>query len=251
MRRIPGTDLPADFEQHRRTPGASYVGAPKDLLRRALLDVQRGRCAYCERTIIWDEDRPGHRLNEVTVIEHFHPQSRTVGIADQECLERLDLDPPAAGEDVAVSLEPTNLLLSCDGNRNDTRRGQHTCDKKKADAHLCADVHNPKRLPLGTDSAVAVTADGKASPSYFPGTDATAARAVDVILNLNESRLVDMRRSLWSGYMSATMARISDASDGDKRRLLAKVTRGLRAAASDQAFASTLLSLADELEAKL
>lgn len=250
MRRIPSTDVPTEFEQHRQTSGASYPGAPKGLLRRALLDVQKGRCAYCERTIIWDDDDPELWLNKVTVIEHFHPQSKTVSAEDQECLERLDLNPPPIGVNQGVSLEPTNLLLSCDGNRNDTRRSQHTCDKKKGDVHLCADLFNPKTLPIGTDTSIAISADGTASPSYFPGAEPAAVKAVDVTLNLNESRLVDQRRSLWAGYLETTMERISLAPISERHQLLITVVRGLRAAASYQSFGSTLSSLANELDTK-
>lgn len=253
MRRIPGSHLPKEFLTLLETPGSSYAslsGTTKDSLRRSLLEAQSGCCAYCEREIVWSEDDPALKLSEVTVIEHFHPQSLPTASGDADCLNRIKFVPDATETNHSASLEPNNLLLSCDGNRADGRNGHRTCDNKKGNSHICAMLHNPKTVSIDIDFMGVVGADGKFVPLVYPYDGKSAASAVDEVLNLNEDRLVRIRRDLRSKYSEKAMEAIEKAPARQKRELLESITKQMFEDAKRVPFGSTMASLAVELMKK-
>ena len=87
----------------------------KQVLRLALVEEQRGLCAYCMGRIRADA--------ESTKIEHILPRRHEAGLFDWH-----------------------NLVACCDG-REGSPPGHQTCDTKKADTELAAlNVLSPQRI---------------------------------------------------------------------------------------------------------
>lgn len=115
MRTIRKSREPAAWVKHRSTPGATYddVDAPKDELRRALVQEQAGVCCYCLGRIT--ADAKGMK------IEHWASQDRH---PDRQ-------------------LDYGNLLGACLGSQGSPRSQQH-CDTAKGNEDLSINPADPR-----------------------------------------------------------------------------------------------------------
>lgn len=226
MRRIAPKTPPASHATYRAN-GAIFSEMSADpAIRRALWDEQQGRCAYCER-VLRDPSRPDH----LTRIEHFHPQSESSWGSDcGQCTG-------AEGRADAPT-KWTNLLLCCDG--SETAGYDFTCDKSKADRHVCTEFRNPKGWY--SDLLVCIERSGKAVPAA--GLPSGADSVIDTVLNLNANHLVDVRRRI-----IATRAReirqLKARSQGLTDSQRTTIATRLRVEAETAEYPSVLLMLAN------
>ena len=63
---------PKVLVEHRQSPGADFIGLPKEEVKKQLVDEQKGLCAYCMRRIEHDQ---------TTKIEHFLSQKNHKSLA--------------------------------------------------------------------------------------------------------------------------------------------------------------------------
>lgn len=211
----------------RRAPFREFSSDPQ--IRSALWDVQRGRCAYCERRLR-DPARPDHG----TRIEHFHPQSLVEWGSDCALCTRA-----ADGDDAPTVW--TNLLLCCDGSE---RAGSvFTCDKKKADQHICTRFRNPKTWTA--ERLVEVERSGEVSA--VGGMPAGAADVIDTVLNLNAEHLVAARRRV-AAALRKTFNAEKNRRHGLTSAQRAKMATAWRERAETAEYATVFLSLADWVE---
>ena len=70
---------PIEWTEVRNTPGVTYENAPKDELRKSLLNEQGGLCAYCMRRVSFI---PG--TTTTTRIEHIKPRTLSIGEGREE-----------------------------------------------------------------------------------------------------------------------------------------------------------------------
>ncbi|MGO1398622.1 MAG: retron system putative HNH endonuclease [Brevibacterium yomogidense] len=238
MRRIAKLTPPDSYVEllaANRTLTYEEIPTPvKDDVRRHLFREQNGLCAYCET-----------RLDiAASKIEHFHPQSLPARDAGPSCTTRID----AANLDRA-SVAIGNLLLCCDGHEGEPAR-QTTCDTRKRNTHICDDAHNPKKLPDTVSSIIRVRGDGTASLEVFPASPEAAQTAYDDTLNLNERRLVQIRRLVFAeliAQMNKLRARRRLAHSPAATWRTA-VAQRLRAQATEVPYPSTYESVADHVE---
>lgn len=198
-------------------------------IRRALWEEQRGRCAYCERRLR-DPARPDHN----TRIEHFHPQSLSQWERDCTLCTRA-----ASGDDAPTVW--TNLLLCCDG--AEQAGSDFTCDKAKADQHICTRFRNPKTWTA--ERLVEVDRSGRVSAAA--GMPAGAAAVIDATLNLNADHLVEVRKhiaaELYKRFLAEKVNR-HGLTPGHR----AKIAAAWRKRAETAEYSTVYLSLADRVE---
>lgn len=213
--------------------GATYKALPsnaKDALRDRLKEDQGGRCAYCERHL-----REDHK----TVLEHFHPQNMT-GKGGSDCQLRV------GSTDLSRSdVELGNLLLSCDGHKNDG--GDLTCDASKSGSHICSDSFNP--LNQTTPTLISVGRNGKASVMHYPGDQTAAQHVIDTVLNLNQRHLVGNRKEYYVSWLRRFQEiKAQDKGKTPARELRARFASKVRDTACTEVYPSTLESVAREIE---
>lgn len=213
--------VPELFLRIQQDPAANFDTldkATKQAVREALWDEQCGKCAYCER-----------RLNSgdsAVKIEHFHPRSAEFSGS------RCESETEAKNREKSV-LAWQNLLLVCSGRASSGR--QPTCDTAKADAHICEEVHNPKRKDL-PPTQVACDYTG-----WISLIGSGSSHVIDDVLNLNDEQLCSARKNLWSELMEA----VGKALSGGSSR--AKLGRKLREEAKTKDYGSVYLTLAERL----
>ncbi|GAB2558817.1 HNH endonuclease family protein [Nocardia heshunensis] len=231
MRRIAAATTPSNHRALRaaRAPFAELSSDPT--IRRALWEEQGGHCAYCERTLR-DPDRPDHQ----TRIEHFHPQSASLWT--ETCATC-----SGAGDNRDAPTRWTNLLLCCDGNQQAGK--DFTCDKSKANSHICADFRNPKTW--SQPQVVVIDRDGRARPA--PGLPHGAVAVIDNVLRLNTNHLIAARKRAMSAYLReihASKTKHHGLSDARREQFAAR----FRDVAATVEYGSVLLMLADHLARK-
>lgn len=162
MRTIQKGAEPACLTQHRQQPHADYDNyTGKDALRLALVAEQRGLCCYCQSRI-----RP---TADGMKIEHW--QSQTGFPARQ--------------------LDYSNLLGACLGGHGRAEKDQH-CDTRKGNSALCFSVCDTAH-PV--ERQIKFLGDGRIASD-----DATVDSALNDILNLNWSRLVNNRKAVLDAF---------------------------------------------------
>jgi uncharacterized protein (TIGR02646 family) len=162
MRTIHKGAEPPCLTQHRQTPHADYENYQgKDTLRQALVTEQRGLCCYCQSRI--------RATPEGMKIEHWQSQS----------------DHPTR------QLDFGNLHGACLGGQGQPERDQH-CDTRKGNSVLCFSVCDPERA---IERQIKFLGDGRISSD-----DPAINSAVNHVLNLNLSRLVDNRKAVLEAF---------------------------------------------------
>lgn len=241
MRKItPRTPPPPSFVQFvQSTPPSEYKSIPgpvKEELRAHLFVEQNGRCAYCERSL---------RLDATTTrIEHFHPQNPPPGSSTSVCAHRLG-ERSTARSDVSIK----NMLLCCLGSTRSEGDERATCDTRKGNKHICEDFYTPKNLPSTADSIVEVRQSGRVVPTVHPGDVSAAEEVVEEVLNLNAAALRDQRRKIFGDNLQAFMEELHrKRGHRPAKTLRLEAAARLREQATTAAFASTLESLAQEIE---
>lgn len=163
----------------------------------ALIAEQQALCAYCEQTLVWQEDeiaraaargrfpgQVGERIVLDTQVEHVRAKSGGAGRA----------------------LDPTNLIACCNGGtqrhlegfpeRFDEASGPNvSCGQAKGDKDLPFDPRSlpcsPPLLRLGIEGDVYADAAGCAAAGL---TEDAVNAAVDEVLHLNCARLKTARK---------------------------------------------------------
>lgn len=162
MRTIQKGQEPASLTQHRKQPHADYDNyADKEALRQILVADQRGVCCYCQSRI-----RP---TPEGMKIEHW--QCHTGYTARQ--------------------LDFNNLLGACLGGHGRQKRDQH-CDTRKGNADLCFSVCDPAH-PI--ERQIRFLGNGEITAD-----DKAVKTALNDVLNLNWTRLVENRKAALTGF---------------------------------------------------
>lgn len=221
-------------------PAVDYAGLSgevKAAVRQKLHAAQRGRCAYCEKRI--------EANSESSKIEHFHPQRLASELADG-CLTQLGL---TAQQMDRADVKWGNLLLCCRGWEGSPQAAQ-SCDTKKANIDICQAVFSPRHLAPGRPSGVGVSMTGVVRPLFWPESEESAQRAIEMVLNLNLQLFKDTRARIFRSYLQQFL----ELKTQDRGRTATAVLRAnfaakARARAEDGApFASTLLSVASFIE---
>ncbi|MBU2832427.1 retron system putative HNH endonuclease [Acidithiobacillus ferriphilus] len=180
MRTIQKGPEPATLTQHRRQPHADYDNyTDKAALRQALVAEQRGLCCYCQSRI--------RATPEGMKIEHWQCQASHPG-------RQLDFG---------------NLHGACLGGYDRPEREQH-CDTRKGNNGLCFSVCDPAH-PI--ERQIRFLGDGTISAN-----DAAIEDALNAVLNLNLSRLVNNRKAV----LAAFQQRLQDGRRLDPARELPK-----------------------------
>lgn len=162
MRTIQKKREPASLTQHRQQPHADYDNyADKATLRQALVAEQRGLCCYCQSRI--------RATPESMKIEHWQCQA----------------DHPAR------QLDFGNLHGACLGGHGNPEREQH-CDTRKGNNGLCFSVCDPAH-PI--ERQIKFLGDGR-----IESDDVAINGALNDVLNLNCSRLVNNRRAVLDAF---------------------------------------------------
>lgn len=162
MRTIQKGQEPASLTQHRQQLHSDYDNyADKAALRQVLVAEQRGLCCYCQSRIRANEDE--------MKIEHW--QSQTGFPARQ--------------------LDYSNLLGACLGGEGRAAKDQH-CDSRKGNLVLCFSVSDPAH-PI--ERKIKFLGDGQ-----IKSDDATIDAALNNVLNLNWSRLVNNRKAVLDAF---------------------------------------------------
>jgi uncharacterized protein (TIGR02646 family) len=178
MRTIQKGPEPDTLRQHRRQPYADYDNyTDKAALRQALVAEQRGLCCYCQSRIRATPDG--------MTIEHWQCRA----------------DHPAR------QIDFSNLHGTCLGGRGRPEREQH-CDTRKGNHGLCFSVSDPAH-PI--DRQIRFLGDGTISAN-----DAAIDEALNAVLNLNLSRLVNNRKAV----LAAFQQRLQDGRRFDPAREL-------------------------------
>ena len=162
MRTIQKGREPATLTQHRQQPHADYDNyADKAALRQALVAEQRGLCCYCQSRI--------RATPEGMKIEHWQCQA----------------DHPE------LQLDYGNLHGACLGGNGRPEREQY-CDTRKGNNGLCFSVCDPTH-PI--ERKIKFLGDGRIASD-----DAAVNSALNEILNLNLSRLVNNRKAVLDAF---------------------------------------------------
>ncbi|HDV6330099.1 TIGR02646 family protein [Burkholderia cenocepacia] len=178
MRTIQKGLEPATLTQHRQQPHADYDNyTDKAALRHALVAEQRGLCCYCQSRI--------RATPESMKIEHWQCQA----------------DHPER------QLDYSNLLGACLGGHGRPEREQH-CDTRKGNDDLCFSVCDPAH-PI--ERQFRYLGDGT-----IKADDGAIDKAVNEVLNLNLSRLVNNRKAV----LTAFQQRLQDGRRIDPAREL-------------------------------
>lgn len=159
---------PIEWTEVRNTPGVTYEDAPKDELRKSLLNEQGGLCAYCMRRVSFI---PG--TTTTTRIEHIKP--RTLSIEE------------GRGEE---TLSYHNMILCCDGDI-DGNKNFH-CDKSKGDQTI---GFNP------FDQAMIDTISYSSKDGTIKSSNPDYDKEFNEILNLNHPRLEANRLAVIKGLV--------------------------------------------------
>ncbi|UQA62734.1 retron system putative HNH endonuclease [Polyangium aurulentum] len=161
MRRIRKGREPQAWAEYRlSTPGARYVDAPKEELRRALLAEQRHLCCYCMGRIDEATTRIDHRLPR-----EAHP-----------------------GEQFSYR----NLLAACPGSEGTGHDNEH-CDVHKRSEEISVDPADPSR-------DVETLIHYKAASGEIASDDERIHRDLDRTLHLNVELLKLRRRQVLDGF---------------------------------------------------
>jgi len=228
MIRILPTGAPTGYA-HLISAGATFASLSSNpAIRQALWSQQGGRCAYCECRLK-DPSSPNHN----TRIEHFHPQSS--GHWNSRCAHQCRLK---VGENSKAPIAWGNLLLCCDGQQ--AAGVDFTCDKSKANTHICADFVNPKvwsspRLLEIDRSGVALAVSG------LP---LNATNVINNILCLNAPHLIKARKTVHDANLRVIRRQgaMGAALTPSRRQ---QIRSALRTSAQTSEYSATLLSLAD------
>ncbi|UUC94374.1 retron system putative HNH endonuclease [Comamonas sp. C11] len=162
MRTIQKGPEPGTLTQHRQKQHADYDNyTDKATLRQALVAEQRGLCCYCQSRI--------RATPEGMKIEHWQCQ------ADYP-KRQLDFD---------------NLHGSCLGGHGQPEREQH-CDTRKGNDALCFSVCDPTH-PI--ERQIKFLGDGR-----IDSDDLAIKAALNNVLNLNRSRLVNNRKAVLDAF---------------------------------------------------
>ena len=162
MRTIQKGPEPATLTQHRQQPHADYDNyADKAALRQALVAEQRGLCCYCQSRI--------RATPEGMKIEHWQCQAN-------HPRRQLDFG---------------NLHGACLGGHGQPEREQH-CDTRKGNNTLCFSVCDPAH-PI--ERQIKFLGDGR-----IESNDVAINTALNNVLNLNRSRLVNNRRAVLEAF---------------------------------------------------
>lgn len=162
MRTIQKGAAPNSLIQHRQQQHADYDNyQDKDGLRKALVAEQRAICCYCQSRI--------RATPEGMKIEHW------------QCQDNFP----------ELQLEFRNLLGACRGGEGRPEKLQH-CDTSKANKPLCFSVCDPEH-PV--ERQIKFLGDGR-----IEGINPDVNRALNEVLNLNESRLVANRRAVLEAF---------------------------------------------------
>lgn len=162
MRTIQKGPEPATLTRHRQQLHADYDNyIDKAALREALVTEQRGLCCYCQSRI--------RATSEGMKIEHWQCQA----------------DHPVR------QLDFSNLLGACQGGQGRPEREQH-CDTRKGNNGLGFSVCDPAH-PI--ERQIKFLGDGR-----IESDDAAIKSAVNGILNLNWSRLVNNRKAVLDAF---------------------------------------------------
>ncbi|WP_321918432.1 retron system putative HNH endonuclease [Burkholderia cepacia] len=162
MRTIQKGPEPATLTQHRQQPHADYDNyTDKAALRQALVAEQRGLCCYCQSRI--------RATPEGMKIEHWQCQAKHPG-------RQLDF---------------SNLLGACLGGHGRPERDQH-CDTRKGNDVLCFSVCDAAH-PI--ERQIRFLGDGR-----IESDDAAINAALNDVLNLNWSRLVNNRKAVLDAF---------------------------------------------------
>lgn len=163
MRQIIKGQIPPSLSEYKRTPNATYDGfSAKNDVRDALIQEQKGLCAYCSGRIanIWNADLNDYK----TTIEHY--KSRT--------------DFPN------LQLEYSNMLGVCNGTISGNSKNILHCDKKRGSKILTIN-------PLSKNGELQI----KYSLNGIISSENDAIQHdIDVNLNLNVRHLVQNRKML-------------------------------------------------------
>lgn len=156
MRQIVKGPEPASLTAHRQSSHCDYDNyGPKDDLRQAFVDEQRGLCCYCMGRV--------HNGPTTMKVEHWRCQSRYP----------------------AEQLNYRNLLGACLGGSKQPTHLQH-CDTRKGDADL---QWNPADATHHIETRVRYELDGSICAD-----DAHFNDQLDQVLNLNLPLLKNNRR---------------------------------------------------------
>jgi uncharacterized protein (TIGR02646 family) len=162
MRTIQKGPEPATLTRHRQQPHANYDNyVDKTALRQALVAEQRGLCCYCQSRI--------QATPEGMKIEHWQCQ------ADH---------PPR-------QLDFSNLLGACQGGHGRPEREQH-CDTRKGNRDLCFSVCD---VAHSIERQIRFLGDGRVESD-----DAGINTALNDVLNLNLSRLINNRKAVLDAF---------------------------------------------------
>lgn len=162
MRTILKGAPPNSLTQHRQQPNADYDNyQDKVCLRQALVAEQRGVCCYCQSRI--------RATPEDMKIEH------------RQCQANFP----------ALQLDYRNLLGACIGGEGKPEKHQH-CDTSKGNKSLCFSVCDPAH-PV--EREIRFLGNGQ-----IEGADPDVNRALNDVLNLNETRLVANRRAVLEAF---------------------------------------------------
>lgn len=211
MKRVRRADEPDSFAQWRR----ANASADWKKLRRAhhhhlyrevrdaLLDAQRGLCAYCEQGLAAGNDQRGASEPErgPCEIEHFHPKRDR----DSDHNWALDFDNLLAcckDEQTDLTSNPQDGgNLDGEGPREvqSLPRSEPHCGRKKGEQNLDALILHPANLPT-TPTLWRVRARGEievqTDACLLVGVDPAVAERTCDALGLNVQKLRDLRAAL-------------------------------------------------------
>lgn len=180
MRTIQKNGEPRSLTAHRQQAHADYDNyADKDALRQSLVTEQRGLCCYCQSRIKPDPQK--------MKIEHWQCQANYPN----------------------RQLDYQNLLGACLGGHGNPTQEQH-CDTRKGNAELCFCPTDPMH-PI--EQQIRYLGDGNITSD-----DENIKTALNDVLNLNWSRLVNNRKAV----LQAFQERLQTGKRLDPTRELAK-----------------------------
>lgn len=164
MRTIHKNHEPNSLTAHRKQPHADFDNyEDKDALRQLLVEEQHGLCCYCQSRI-----RP---CRESMKIEHCQCQKRYPGL----------------------QLDYHNLLGACLGGHGQLKHEQH-CDTHKGDEDLCFCLVDPAH-PI--EKHIKFLGNGE-----IQSDDERIDTAINQILNLNISKLVNNRKAVFDAFVN-------------------------------------------------
>ena len=163
MRNIQKGGEPPSLTQYRQAPQADYNNyKDKDLLRRHLVNEQRGICCYCMSRI-----RP---TSAQMKIEHWQCQKKHPG----------------------RQLDYRNLLGACGGGEGRPRKEQH-CDTFKGDVDLSINPADPAR---NVERLIKFSGRGR-----IKSDDPDIDMELNEVLNLNRPHLMTNRSSVLDAFL--------------------------------------------------